>query len=245
MEDIESRILPHQKRLRWCEVRSSLIGFELIVSSPTIEDVARLVAGADPPEWLIIFFKRWVPCLMLDRYVHNIQPTKAEIKKRLAEFRAAALILQRGLTDPSITAFLEVSPLGEIEGRIVLEQKLLEFADRAERAAALPELSTKAGKTKPGRNRALPPGTFPPKVYCAALIAETWKYFHGELPAPRNLTAAAAANALHLASGGQATGWGEDPRRGWQYYFKRVSEPAVATMRAEFRRHLNLTERWG
>jgi hypothetical protein len=44
--------------------------------------------------------------------------------------------------------------------------------------------------------RAVPPGYFPPKTYCAAVIAEAWSFVHGVEPAPKNQKAAAAAHLL-------------------------------------------------
>src|ERR1700730_13289122 len=53
-------------------------------------------------------------------------------------------------------------------------------------------LVTEDGETKVGRGRAVPPGYFLPKTYCAAVIAEAWSFVHGVEPAPKNRKAAAA-----------------------------------------------------
>jgi hypothetical protein len=135
-------------------------------------------------------------------------------------------------------AGLEGAGLVRIENRGGLERALQIIAERAELAVASPALSTQAGKTKAGRGKALPPDAFAPKTFCAALVAETWAYLHGDYPKPRNRKAAAAADAYWRASGGGATGWGNDQLNAWRPYFSKAREPAVATVRAECRRHL-------
>jgi hypothetical protein len=206
------------------------------VSVPTFTDVARLVAGADAPPWLSEHFKRWAPSLALDRCVQAVQPTKAAMKKQLTAVEDAALLLARALSDASTREFLEIA--GRTENTVALVNPLHDVAERAKRAAASPALSTQAGKTKAGRSRAMPPNAISAKTYCAVLIAETWAYLHGRHPAPRNLQAAAAANAYWRASRGKATGWGKDPLTGWSPYFKKAKAPAAAPIRGECRRHL-------
>jgi hypothetical protein len=88
------------------------------------------------------------------------------------------------------------------------------------------------------------PDAFSAKTHCAALIAETWRYFHSRYPAPRNRDAAAAADAFWRASGGKATGIG-DPLNGWRYYFMKARAPVTAAVRKECRRHLVENERIG
>jgi hypothetical protein len=52
---------------------------------PTFADVARMVTGTDPPSWLTAHLERWAPSLTLDCLVWEKQPTKAVMRKRLAE----------------------------------------------------------------------------------------------------------------------------------------------------------------
>jgi hypothetical protein len=61
---------------------------------PAFADVARFVAGSDAPPWLAAHFERWASSLQVDRFVHEMQPTKAEMKKRLAEVKDSALLLR-------------------------------------------------------------------------------------------------------------------------------------------------------
>jgi hypothetical protein len=235
------------------ELRRAVTAIDLLAERPaevgseaTYEEVASLIVGGKaPPQWLQTFFKRWIACLALDRGVHSMAPTKSAMKKRLEEIRSAALLLQSSLSDNYTREFLEAGHGGPIEGKAALGSQLGNLVESAKHAAELPELSTETGKVKSGRGRALCPGAFPPKVFCAALIAETWKYVRGEYPAPRNVQAACAAQALWLASKGQLTGWGDSPVTGWRSYFARIEDPGVTAIRAEIRRHLALTEEWG
>jgi hypothetical protein len=212
-------------------------------SVPTFADVARLVAGTDAPPWLAAHFERWAPSLMLDRCIEDKQPKKSEMKKRLADVRDAALLLRDALNDTPIREFLEIAPLGPIESSGVLEHMLQDLAERAKRAAASSALSTEDGKTRPGRTRATPIDASSAKLFCAALIAEAWTYFHGGDPPPRNQDAAGAAHTLWRASGGETKGWGNDPLNSWRYYFKEVQAPALGKVRKECRRHLEEAER--
>lgn len=202
----------------------------------TFEDIARKIAGANAPPWLAEHLRRWSPSLFLDHHVEAIQPTKSAMKGQLAAVGDAALLLGRALTDTSTREFLEIS--GRIENTLALVNPLLDVAGAAERASASPALSTEAGKTRAGRGRAVPPNTFPAKVFCAALIAETWAYFHNCYPSPQNREAAAAADAYWRASGGKVTGWGDDPLTGWRPYFTKAQASATGMVRKECRRHL-------
>jgi hypothetical protein len=206
-------------------------------SVPTFADVARLVAGADAPSWLPAHFQRWASGLEIDRFVEKKQPTRVEMKKRLVEVRNAALLLRDALNDPPIREFLEIAPLGPIEHRGVFDHILADLAERAKHAMASSTLSTEMGKTKAGRTRAAPSDASSAKLFCAALIAETWAYFHHSDPAPRNQDAARAADAYWRAAGGETNSW-TVPLNGWRPYFQQVQEPSVAAVRVECRRHL-------
>jgi hypothetical protein len=121
-------------------------------------------------------------------------------------------------------------------------------------------LAAADGKTKAGRNKALPPGYFPPKTFCAAIILEAWSFIHGAEPAPKNGKAAAAAdlfwrvliNDLHMEPtkepfdrivDKETKSWG-DRLNGWRRHFEQAREPAVSNIRREIRRHLIEDKRW-
>src|SRR2546429_4228082 len=70
-----------------------------------------------------------------------MQPTKAEMKKWLAEVRDAAILLRDALNDTPIREFLEIASLGPIKFRGVFDQMVQELAGRAERPMASTLLS--------------------------------------------------------------------------------------------------------
>jgi hypothetical protein len=207
-------------------------------SASTSADVAHLVAGSAAPTWLAEHFEQWAPSQKVDRHVEKKQPKRTAMKKRLAEVAAAASLLRDALNDTPTREFLEIMPGGRIEYHGLLDRILPDLAERAERASASSALSAQDGTTKAGRTRAMPPGALSAKVFCAALIAETWAYFHSGDPPPRNQRAARAADALWRGSGGETTGWGSDPLKSWRPYFEQARQPSLTEIRKEMRRHL-------
>src|SRR6202011_3295242 len=121
--------------------------------------------------------------------------------------RDSLLLAGRQLNDRATREFLEIA--GQLENTVALVKPLQDVAGGANLAAAA--LLTDDGKTKVGPGGATPPGALSTKTYCAALIAETWVYFHNCAPAPRSRDAAAAADAYWRACGGKRRGWGKDP----------------------------------
>jgi hypothetical protein len=196
-----------------------------IASAPTFLDVARLIAGPNAPQWLAEHFERWASSLMLDCVVEGKQPTRVAMKKRLADVTDAVSTLRLALRHTPTREFLEIAPFGPIEYAVAFEHMLQDLARRAERAMTSSALSTEAGKTRPGRGKAMPPGASTSKLYCAALVAETWAYFNGCDPPPKNKTVAEAADAFwkaarvaHLSHKlrNEPKGWGDEPVNGWR-----------------------------
>jgi hypothetical protein len=130
---------------------------------------------------------------------------KATMRKNLQAVEDAANTLIDALNDGAMRGFLDEAP-EEIPYHGHLDHMFRDLARRAEESIV--SLSTADGATKPGRNKAMPRRASHPKSYCAALIAEAWAYFHGGDPPPRNRHAAAAADALWRAAGGETKGWG-------------------------------------
>ena len=269
-------------------------------------ETARLVAGENPPLWLVKHFRRWSPCVMVDGNVHTKQLGKAEARKRLRKLKDAAELVDRELHDISVATPLlvdEFGPLPHFAGidtvleeirrradvassrldllgtglderleklsdglkliaREVRDTELSEFlrAERigsppasaelsavlkeirrqAEAALLSPYLANKAGQTKAGASRALPPMASTPLAFCAAVILETWAHFNnGEYPPASSLKLAAAAGEYWRACGGLADGgWGNNKLLAWRPYFEETSEPSLASIRKELRRHI-------
>ena len=222
-------------------------------ATSSFADVARKITGADkPPAWLVETFERWAPSLAMARAIAVKQPTKAKTRKSLQAVTDAAHTLIDALNDGAVRGFLDEAP-DEIAYHGQMDQMLRDLARRAEESAAT--LAKADGKTKPGRNRAMPPQACHPKSYCAAMIAEAWSFFHGHEPSPRNQDAAAAAQIFWNGSTGimnvepaksafqgvvarETKSWGSEPLNGWRCHFEQAKNPALSEDRAEFRRHL-------
>lgn len=208
-------------------------------SDDSFAGIARLLTGSDTPLWLVEHLERWAPALLLDRAVHEVQPTRKIMKQNLAKIRDAATTLAAALSDPAIGEFLELAGEIRIEKRGGLDHTLRTIAARADFALSSPSFPSKGG-----RGRAFPKEAIRPKVFCAIMIAETWKHFHGHYPGSRNHKAAAAAQAFWQAAGSTARGWGYG-LNGWRQPFTIANSTAAQDLRAEYCRHLRLSERHG
>jgi hypothetical protein len=173
--------------------------------------------------------------------------------KKKQGVRDAASLIVSALNDGATRDFLDAATPGKI-----LDGMLRDLVRRAEESVA--SLSTADGKTKAGRNKAEPPGYFPPKTFCAALIVEAWSFIHGAEPAPTNQEAAAAADLFWNVSMGfisieptkeaierivakESKSWGER-LNGWRHHFEQAKEPAVPNIRQQIRRHLLEGKHW-
>jgi hypothetical protein len=84
----------------------------LTIQHPPDRSKFRELAGMlsredDPPEWLCRFFEDWAPCLLVDRGVHLIQPTRKEMRRRLAQVSTAVDTLIGALNDSATAGFLD------------------------------------------------------------------------------------------------------------------------------------------
>ena len=94
----------------------------------------------------------------------------ARSPQRASWHRLASDSLHR---DVGAAGFLDAASPGTIPDRLAICRLISDLVRRAEEGVSW--LVTEGGKTKAGRSRAVPPGYFPPKTYCAAIIAEAWK----------------------------------------------------------------------
>ncbi len=217
---------------------------EIVMPSRDINhyiEMAGLIAGTDGPPWLPEHLRRWFGSLFVDRGVEQSQPTRAEMRKALGRIEAAALLLDRTLLSAPVLEFLECPSRGPMRKREALVREFADLASRARQSANSENLVTKEGVTRSGRGKAAPPGAFSPLAYCALIIAEAWKHFHGSYPS-RSLNAAAAAEALWRAADGKMQHWGDEPLSCWRYHFEKANK-LPETSRADHRRHLVESER--
>ncbi|MGC2075860.1 MAG: hypothetical protein WA728_07475, partial [Xanthobacteraceae bacterium] len=103
------------------------------------------------------------------------------MRENLLKVGNAAAVLQRALEHTPTREFLESEGSIQIENRGGLDHTLHVISDPVALAAASPRISAKAAAKK-GRGKALPTNGFTPKVFCAAIIIEVWKFLHGEYP---------------------------------------------------------------
>lgn len=273
-------------------------------------ETARLIAGENPPEWLVKHLQRWSPSVMLDGAVHAKQIGKAEARARLKKLINAIELVDREIRASDVLELLLVEELGawpatasidavlrEIRRRADiassrltvldtgLDERLEKLADAAglvtrelrepaiseflcpeqrepapansEFGAALVEtrrqaeaallssyLATKAGKTKAGAGRALPPAATSPRAFCAAVIFEAWAHFHdGDYPPATNLQLAAAAEEYWRVCGGTTAPISDRSIKtktlsAWSPYFREASKHSLTITRKELRRHM-------
>jgi hypothetical protein len=202
-------------------------------------EVARLISGDTFPEWLPWLLHCWVTDLFRELWVEqHRRPTRAQIRRRLGRLVKATLLVSEELEPGSLREYLETelnSPLCEPE-RIISE--LEDLAVRADRAMASSRLAGESGVTRPGSGKARPAASVPPKTYCALLILETWKFFHGTEPLPKSRKAAEAAELYWRAAGGDTHSSDDEPLARWRYHFKLARPHGVKSLTAEYRRHL-------
>jgi hypothetical protein len=203
----------------------------------SFEDIARIIAApAGAPPWLPTFLESWAPSLMIDRFVHQMQPPKSKMRQRMEEISAAARVLQQMLHHVPTKEFLENEGHLRFEKAGGLENTLKVIEEGAKVASA--SLARAAmGTTRSGRGKALPKGAISPKAFCAVIVAEAWAHVHGDYPPRRSKRAAAAAHALWLSAGGMTSSSGSDPLAGWRYHFTEAQSKATKSYREDARRH--------
>jgi hypothetical protein len=209
-------------------------------TAPIYAKVAALIAPTDTPPWLATMLSNWAPSLALDRGVHANQPTKVRMLESLIQIKKATAFLLQALQDAPTREFLEHEGSVRIENLGGLYDALQKLSERAALAAASPqisEVSETSTTAKKGPGKALPANAYSPKTFCAVIISEIWNYLHGEYPPPRNLKAAAAAEAYWQASGGVTRPWGSNPFSSWRYHFEQAKSPTTEKERREICRH--------
>jgi hypothetical protein len=214
--------------------------------SSEIEDfvcIAQSIGGDSAPAWLPEQLRKWTGSIFLDRWVEVKQPARAEMRSILRNVGGSAGLLLRALGSPPVREFLEAAPNGPIQNIGRLTHDLEDLVFRANQANRSTSLATSTGATKAGRGKAAPAGAISPPIYCALIVMETWKFLRGAEPRPRNKKAAAAAEALWRAAGGDAHSCGEEPLARWRHHFKTARLVPTVDLRVELRRHLIESER--
>ncbi len=82
----------------------------------TERDVARAVAGGEPPEWLVVHFRHWAPAIMIQRSIAAMAFTRTDARERLTNIDRAAEILISAVAYAPSRELLERTDLGAIPG---------------------------------------------------------------------------------------------------------------------------------
>jgi len=196
--------------------------------------VAKSILGDDVvPSWLPELLSDWSFEVASSHSIELLLPTAATLGEELKSIETGATGVLRALKSPFVAPFLSTNSGVDYEGSLYqMTDFLTKLAFSAQR--------TRTSLVKRGRGRPHLPGTSSPKYVCAAIIAEVWAQLHGDEPAPTNRRAHAAAAELWSSRIKPAKGWGDEPLKGWTYYFKAVRGSSHQALRAEVRRHFNI-----
>ena len=201
------------------------------------EAVASLIIDP-PPAWLVQVFDAWVPTLAVAKAVYTRQPTRAQVRSWLKASIDACNLLTAMSQNTTLRDFLDEAGQGSAIDRSRFEPPLNEFRLRAEAALASPALTTPDGNARSGRGPARPVSASSELVTCAMMVAEAWKFVHGEYPKPRNKIAAEAAERFLSIVEKSYHVWGAERANAWRSRFKEASDPNLDKFRATFERFL-------
>jgi hypothetical protein len=232
---------------------------ELNAETPTFENVARLISeNEDDVAWLAEGLLRWV--WPQERYppgarkfgrglgmfadMRHVRWSRAKLHKALSTtLPNAAETVSDLLSDFALFQLLTEERLGPGFGpleRVTLGNLLHEIRRRCAEASQSPELVSRNGKPKAGRNKALAPGQIEEKVACASAIVIAWTFARGKAPGPQVKRAALAAELLFelgMAPAGRfdliegRRGWGKDRLNAWPPYFREALHPSPMLIR--------------
>jgi hypothetical protein len=217
-------------------------------------DVARAIAGGEPPEWLVVHFRHWAPAIMIQRSIAAMAFTRTDAREWLTNIDRAAEILISAVAYAPSRELLERTDLGAIPEADELVPALRGVQSRALSALQSPGLMTADGTAPRGRGRVRPEGTTHPKVMVAGMIALAWEDIRGRRPGPRNTGACEAADLLWRYTTGliekgrldKRLSLNEEAARGnerltqWRRHFEAAlaGTPILGSNHKEYTRHL-------
>jgi hypothetical protein len=103
-------------------------------------ETARLIAGENPPRWLVRHLQHWSPSVFLDGNVHAKQLGRAEARARLQKLSEATESVDRELNEDIIANCLIADEFGPLPDNVGLDRILGEIRRRAEVAASRRDL---------------------------------------------------------------------------------------------------------
>jgi hypothetical protein len=116
-----------------------------------VRDVARSIAGGEPPEWLVIHFRHWAPAIMLQRSIAAMAFTRTHAREWLTNIDRAVEILISAVAYAPSRELLERTDLGAIPEAEKLVPALRGVQSRALSALQSPGLMTADGMAPRGR----------------------------------------------------------------------------------------------
>jgi hypothetical protein len=99
-------------------------------------ETARLIAGENPPQWLVHHLQRWSSSVMLDGSVRAKLFGKAEARARLKELGKAIDRIDREVRDPVILELLLADAMGSLPTTASTDAVLREICRRADIASS-------------------------------------------------------------------------------------------------------------
>lgn len=196
-------------------------------SSLSVGDVARRIAGDNPPAWLVEELPVLISSIGGARIAENEYPGRPEIRERLEAFVKAARLLEQELQH-SLILSLVVGDQPWTPGENEKMSWLRDIALRAE--AAIPEaepVGRPSDKHYPSRE----PEQLAARAMCALVVFIIWKKVRGKWPGLKNDDARFACEGLWRAAGG-------DLIKGWSEHLKIARNQIDGRYASVIRRHL-------
>ena len=165
------------------------------------------------------------------------------LDERLENLSTGAELVAREIRDTALSEFLKAEEIvGPPAPTIDLDALLQEIKRQADAAISSAYLTNKAGKTKAGAGRAIPPEAISPQAFCAAVVLEAWAYFHdGVYPRASNHAQLWEAAEEYWRASGGGKRWTSVQSILWRPYFEEAARPTLQRLRGELRRHMKLS----
>jgi hypothetical protein len=148
---------------------------------PTYEHAGHLIAGVEPPPWLVPFLKWFAQALWYDRRLADIQSNPSVMRARQRALHEAASLAHQSLSGAIDRPLFEHTSGCPISSDLAPKlQDFVSFVGAAEASFARPDATTIRG-----RRRTLQGPTMSSRTLFAARFFELWTYFHGCEPGPQ------------------------------------------------------------
>ena len=163
----------------------------VVMRDDAVLDIARLIAGDEPPGWLLCAADKARDMLSESRRGEAIYPKRARQRQQLVTLHSAIAFVRKAIRNPTISATLLAGD-NHFHNQNETDHGLADLAKRA---------ATAIGEIPPGggRNKFQPDG-LRPQVKCALMVSVLWTSARGVEPPTANETAQRACEALWKAA---------------------------------------------